>query len=63
MTRKTCPTCESEYEITERKMIYRDKDTLDCFICGKELMSWNGAVSYSAKLIKKGAPKASTGSS
>lgn len=32
----------------------RDKDTIDCSVCGNELLSWNGGVMYSMiALIEK----------
>lgn len=51
---KICKTCGSEYEIKEHKMIHRDVDEILCEVCGQVLMSWNGAVSYSATLVKMG---------
>ncbi|MFC1787922.1 hypothetical protein ACFLZY_01745 [Patescibacteria group bacterium] len=35
-------------------MLARDKDSINCQICGNELMRWNEAACYTAKLIKQG---------
>lgn len=58
MENSICKVCGSEYQITEHKMIYRDKDTIECDICDTIIKSWNGAVSYSHKLVKQGFRKA-----
>ena len=50
---KTCPNCGSLYSITKHKLIMRDIDKIDCDVCGAELLSWNGAVMYNAKLIQR----------
>lgn len=50
---KVCPKCGSEYQINKIKLIMRDKDSINCDVCGEELLSWNGAVMYDAKLIKR----------
>lgn len=49
-----CSGCGSEYELTKYKIIIRDKDTINCSVCGKELKSWNGGEMWTSKLIKKG---------
>jgi len=49
----TCPKCGAEYELYSMKLIMRDKDSEECEVCGTTLMSWNGAVMYHTKLIKK----------
>ncbi|WP_163279303.1 hypothetical protein [Clostridium sporogenes] len=48
-----CPKCGAEYEVHKIKSPIRDKDTEECRICGTKLLSWNGGVIYSIKLIKK----------
>lgn len=48
-----CPKCGAEYELYESKLIMRDIDSETCDLCGTTLMSWNGAVMYSTKLVKK----------
>lgn len=55
--KEDCPHCGSTYEVTETKLTHRDKDSINCQVCGKMLKEWNGAVSYTAKLIEKGNPK------
>lgn len=51
---KVCPKCNSEYEVHKYKLIMRDRDSLECDICGTTYMSWNGAEMWSGKLIKRG---------
>ncbi len=49
----TCPNCHSEYELTAFKIMFRDKDSIDCEVCGKEkIFSWNEAKMWTAKLVK-----------
>ena len=50
---KKCKTCGSTYLITKHKLAMRDKDEITCDVCGEELLSWNGGVTYSAKLIER----------
>ena len=50
---RTCSKCGAEYALYKTKLITRDKDSEECDICGTTLISWNGAVMYTAKLIKK----------
>jgi ribosomal protein S27E len=53
----TCEGCGSVYKVTKFKTIMRDKDSIDCEVCGHELLSWNGGTMYRAQLIKRGATK------
>lgn len=55
---KICDTCSSEYQITETKMTYRDVDHISCEVCGEIIKEWNGAVTYSSKILKKGSRQA-----
>lgn len=50
----TCPTCGSEYEIQRHKTMMRDKDSLNCEVCGQEIESWNGGVMFTSKITKRG---------
>lgn len=50
---KYCSGCGSKYELTEQSIMFRDKDSLDCDICGAVLIKWNGACMWTAKLLKK----------
>lgn len=54
---KICSKCGSVYELSEHKIIFRDRDSLDCDVCGATYMKWNGAVMFSGKLIKRGSCK------
>lgn len=53
--RKTTVTCQcgAIYERTEEKGIFRDKDSFDCRVCGKELESWSGSRIPVFKLVKR----------
>jgi len=54
MEQATCKKCGSVYEIRRDKIIVRDRDSINCQVCGEELMRWNEAAHYYAKLIKEG---------
>jgi predicted Zn finger-like uncharacterized protein len=50
----TCPQCGAEYELTKHNIPFRDKDSVDCEVCGKkDIFSWNEAKIWTAKLIEK----------
>jgi predicted nucleic acid-binding Zn ribbon protein len=51
----TCPACGSEYEIQQRKTMLRDRDSINCEVCGREIRSWNGGVMFTSKITKRGA--------
>ena len=51
---KHCEKCSSKYELTEHKLPIRDKDSLECDICGYKLHSWNGGCLWTSKLLEKG---------
>lgn len=49
-----CSKCGSEYELTYNRVLARDKDSIDCEVCGERNMySWNEAKIWSARLISK----------
>ncbi|HEY8889890.1 MAG TPA: hypothetical protein VIM70_06510 [Clostridium sp.] len=50
----TCSKCGAEYELHRHRIPMRDKDSETCYFCNTTLISWNGGVMYSTKLIKKG---------
>ena len=50
----SCKHCQSNYELHFDRLNWRDKDKIDCEVCGHELFSWNEAKSYTAKLIERG---------
>jgi len=49
--RKKCPPCGRTWRISKHKLIMRDKDSLECD-CGEIIIKWNGAVMYTAILVK-----------
>ncbi len=38
---RTCKNCGAVYHITERHIPMRDSDSINCDLCGAELMSWH----------------------
>jgi ribosomal protein S27E len=51
----TCETCGSEYSVMTFKSIARDRDSLDCEVCGGVLIAWNGGTMYyNQRLTKRG---------
>ena len=45
-----CP-CGAVYELYEYHSMMRDKDSLDCEFCGREILHWNGTSIWFSKLI------------
>ena len=45
-----CPKCKSVYELTKHKSPSRDKDSIECEVCGTTIKSWDGGVFYTATL-------------
>ena len=48
-----CQQCGSRYWVTSEHVNMRDDDTLDCHVCGMELLSWNEARMYSVELTHR----------
>lgn len=53
MFTKTCPKCGSDYEFTKLHTPMRDKDKIDCDVCGEELIRWNGGLYYTYKMLRR----------
>ena len=53
---KICPKCGAVYQLSQHKIIMRDKDSIICHTpgCGETIIKWNGAVWYTEKLVKQG---------
>lgn len=49
----TCANCGSVYEVRHQSVPYHDKDTEECEVCKETILSWDGGVTYSTKLIEK----------
>lgn len=47
-----CDRCGALYEVTYTKIIFRDKDTADCDVCGERIDSWNGSQLPHHKLVR-----------
>lgn len=48
--KNTCE-CGRVWNLTQRKVPMRDKDSIQC-LCGKTLVSWNGGCIWDADLIQ-----------
>ena len=48
-----CPHCGALYEVTYTKFTWRDKDSANCTVCGKEMASWNQSKSPSFDLVRR----------
>jgi len=53
MKRNVTCECGAVYERTEQKVIFRDKDSVNCQECGRELESWNGSRIPVYRLIRR----------
>ena len=51
--RAECANCGSRYQMIGRSETQRDKDSINCNVCGWELHSWNAAVTWEARLIDR----------
>ncbi len=49
-----CPRCRSEYDLWSAHVPMRDEDSIDCEVCGKEIIHWNGSRIWHSKLVKRG---------
>lgn len=56
----TCPQCQSKFRLQYDRLNWRDKDKLDCEVCGHELYSWNEAKTYTATLVERGSDVSTT---
>jgi len=50
---KECKTCGAIYELEQQDYPMRDKDTIYCQYCGREIISWNAGVIYSISYISE----------
>jgi hypothetical protein len=49
-----CKKCGSVFRMSYMKICMRDKDSIDCEVCGNEdIYRWNEAKIWSANLIKR----------
>jgi DNA-directed RNA polymerase subunit RPC12/RpoP len=53
MSLQICSNCGSEYILSSNPISMRDKDTIDCEVCGNEIFRWNEAKIWFAKLKTK----------
>jgi ribosomal protein S27E len=45
MSEKKCPQCGSLYELDSYHVITRDRDSIECDICGATIKEWSGSES------------------
>lgn len=43
--------CGARYRITSHDIIMRDKDSIECEVCGATIERWNGGVVYAAQRL------------
>ncbi len=48
-----CQQCGSRYWVTSDHVPMRDDDTIDCDVCGVELLSWDEAKMYRVELTHR----------
>ena len=48
----TC-ACGAKYELVEVHISQRDKDSIECEVCHREIKHWNGSTIWLANLISK----------
>lgn len=50
----TCEQCGSSYLLEEFRLPVRDRDSINCEVCGNKLKEWNEAKCWSATLLSRG---------
>ena len=50
---KSCEYCGAAYEINEYYSSSREKNKINCEVCGNKLIGWSGGVMYEAYLISR----------
>ena len=53
MERVECSNCGSVYGLTSTKIGMRDKDSINCEVCGNEIYSWNEAKMWNERLLER----------
>jgi hypothetical protein len=48
-----CRRCGSTYWVTSTKIPMRDQDSISCEVCGEQLISWNQARMFEARLTQR----------
>ena len=54
MEKYTCGVCGSEYELTSFHFPVRDKDSIECEVCGTTIKSWSSSRAWNSRLVKRG---------
>ncbi len=50
----TCSNCGSVYTLMRMALPSRDRDHLNCDVCGSIFFSWKEAACYTDKLVSRG---------
>jgi transcription elongation factor Elf1 len=53
----TCGGCGSVYMIRTTTTGEREKGAVECEVCRRIVIRWNGTTRYEARLVKQGTPK------
>lgn len=53
----TCAGCGSVYLIRAKATGERDKGAVDCTVCGRIVIRWNGLTRHTVTLVKQGTRK------
>jgi len=48
-----CPGCESVYEVSFHFSPKPDRGSIECEVCGKEIVKWKGGHRYEVVLIRR----------
>ena len=48
-----CQQCGSRYWVTSQDALIRDDETINCHVCGVELLSWDEARMYQVELTHR----------
>ena len=54
MSEYICSVCGSKYELSSSHVPVRDRGSISCEVCSKEIIKWNGSRIWSAKLVIRG---------
>ncbi len=53
MEKVICSNCGSVYHLTSNHIPVRDKDTIECQVCGTQIFSWNESKIWYSKLVER----------
>jgi hypothetical protein len=53
-----CRRCGSVYRIRSETTGERERGAVECEVCGRNVIRWNGTTRYDVTLVKQGTPPA-----